>query len=178
MDAGLHCDLDAHTDRNGDAAADVDSDGNAPAYGHRDGYVDADRNTDPDGDGDFADRVDVINLSLGSPYGELYDPTTIAADNAAQLGVIVVASAGNSGDDFFVVGSPSNADRSISVAAIQHGQVTLADGEMQRVEYAAGFSSRGPRAGDAGLKPDLAAPGVGIVSASSLSGTGARTLSG
>ncbi|MCO5212134.1 MAG: S8 family serine peptidase [Caldilinea sp.] len=133
---------------------------------------------DPDGDGDFADRVDVINLSLGSPYGELYDPTTIAADNAAQLGVIVVASAGNSGDDFFVVGSPSNADRSISVAAIQHGQVTLADGEMQRVEYAAGFSSRGPRAGDAGLKPDLAAPGVGIVSASSLSGSGARTLSG
>ena len=133
---------------------------------------------DPNGDGDFADRVDVINLSLGSPYGELYDPTSVAANNAAQLGVIVVASAGNSGDDFFVLGSPSNADRAISVAAIQHGQVTLAGGQVQRVEPVAGFSSRGPRAGDAGIKPDLAAPGVGIVSASSATGSGARTLSG
>ena len=133
---------------------------------------------DPDGDGDFADRVDVINLSLGSPYGELYDPSSIAADHAAQLGVIVVASAGNSGDDFFVVGSPSNADRAISVAAIQHGQAALANGEVRRTEVAASFSSRGPRAGDVGLKPDLAAPGVGIVSASNLTGSGARTLSG
>ena len=133
---------------------------------------------DPDGDGDFADRVDVINLSLGSPYGELYDPTSVAANNAAQLGVVVVASAGNSGDDFFALGSPSNADRVISVAAIQHGQTTLPHGDVQRVEFAAGFSSRGPRAGDAGLKPDLAAPGVGIASASSLTGSAARTLSG
>ena len=133
---------------------------------------------DPDGDGDFADRVDVINLSLGSPYGDLHDPSSVAANNAAQLGIIVVVSAGNSGNDFFALSSPSNADYAISVAAIQHGQTTLPSGDTQRVEFAAGFSSRGPRTGDASLKPDLAAPGVGIVSASSRTGSAARTLSG
>ena len=41
---------------------------------------------DPNGDGDFADAVDVINLSLGSPYGNGYDTTTVAANNAGGHG--------------------------------------------------------------------------------------------
>lgn len=132
---------------------------------------------DPNGDGDFSDRVDVINMSLGSPLGDLNDTTTLAADHAAAVGVIVVASAGNAYDNRFVVGSPSNGDRVVSVAASQHGILKWEE-EEQRIDTIAAFSSRGPRTGDAFLKPDLAAPGAGIVSAANRTGTGAIALSG
>jgi minor extracellular serine protease Vpr len=42
----------------------------------------------------------------------------------------------------------------------------------------AGFSSGGPRTGDSALKPDVAAPGVGIASALAAQGTLAQNLSG
>jgi subtilisin family serine protease len=71
---------------------------------------------DPNGDGDFADHLDVINMSLGSPYGRLSDPSSIASDNASLAGVITVASAGNSGDSYTVSGSPGSAERAITVA--------------------------------------------------------------
>lgn len=119
---------------------------------------------DPNGDGDLSDRVDVINLSLGSPYGALDDITTLAAENAAAAGVVVVASAGNSGDTTYVVGSPSVGGQIISVAAGDTG--------------AASFSARGPRRADGALKPDLAAPGVGVFTAAGGTGSGGRSSSG
>jgi subtilisin family serine protease len=72
---------------------------------------------DPNGDGDFSDRLDVINMSLGSQYGTPFDPTAIASDNAASIGMIVVASAGNSGDTYYITGSPAVSGRTISVAS-------------------------------------------------------------
>jgi subtilisin family serine protease len=72
---------------------------------------------DPNGDGNFSDHVDVINMSLGSDFGNETDPTSIAANNAVQAGVIVVASAGNDGDSTFITGSPGSAARVISVAS-------------------------------------------------------------
>lgn len=71
---------------------------------------------DPDGDGDTSDAVDVINMSLGSSYGQIEDDLTLAASNAVRLGVVVVASAGNSANKPYVVGSPSIAPGVISVA--------------------------------------------------------------
>jgi subtilisin family serine protease len=71
---------------------------------------------DPNGDGDFSDRLDVINMSLGNDYGSDFDTTAIASDNAAAIGVIVVAAAGNSGNTYYITGSPATADRAISVA--------------------------------------------------------------
>jgi subtilisin family serine protease len=61
--------------------------------------------------------MDVINMSLGSPFGTADAPESVAADNAAKDGVIVVASAGNSGGAPYIVGSPSTATSTISVAA-------------------------------------------------------------
>jgi len=72
---------------------------------------------DPNGDGDFSDRMDVVNLSLGSAFGDRTNPDTIAANNLAAAGTVVVASAGNTGDTYYVVGSPGTADRVLSVAS-------------------------------------------------------------
>ena len=79
---------------------------------------------DPNGDGDFSDHLDVVNMSLGSEFGEAGDASAIASDNAARAGVVVVCSAGNSGDTYFVTGSPGAANYAISVAASVDSGVT------------------------------------------------------
>lgn len=58
----------------------------------------------------------VINLSLGGTFGTPDDPTAVAASNAALMGAVVVAAAGNSGDVPGIVGSPSTGRHVISVA--------------------------------------------------------------
>lgn len=119
---------------------------------------------DPNGDGDFSDKVDVINMSLGSTYGSMYDPSSVASDNAALAGVVVVASAGNSGNVYFATGSPAVADRAISVAAIRNHLDMLGTPTAAPVATSV-FTSRGPRRNDSVLKPDIAAPGQAINSA-------------
>ena len=81
--------------------------------------------TDPNGDGDFSDHLDVINMSLGSSYGSIYDSSAVASDNAALAGVLVVMSSGNSGDVYYVTGSPGIAARGISVAGSDDGAAIL-----------------------------------------------------
>jgi subtilisin family serine protease len=74
---------------------------------------------DPNGDGDISDAVDVINMSLGSAYGQIEDDLTAAASVASRLGVVVVVAAGNDGDRPYIVSSPSIAPEAISVAQTQ-----------------------------------------------------------
>ena len=76
---------------------------------------------DPNGDADMSDHLDVINMSLGSPFGEPNDPSAISSDNASKLGIIVVASAGNEANVPYVTGAPAIAPRAISVAATTPG---------------------------------------------------------
>jgi subtilisin family serine protease len=72
---------------------------------------------DPNGDGKFNDRVDIINMSLGSPYGQPFDDDLSAAvDAATSLGILTVASAGNSSDKPFANGTPGAAKTALSVA--------------------------------------------------------------
>ncbi|MBC7993312.1 MAG: S8 family serine peptidase [Rhizobacter sp.] len=71
---------------------------------------------DPNGDGDPSDAVDVMNLSLGSSYGQIEDDSTLALSNAVNLGVVVAAAAGNSANLPYVVSSPSIAPGVIAVA--------------------------------------------------------------
>src|SRR5689334_1143219 len=73
---------------------------------------------DPNGDGDPSDHVDVINMSLGSNFGTANDASAAASSNAVLAGVIVVTSAGNSGDTHFITSSPGSSARAISVANI------------------------------------------------------------
>ena len=118
--------------------------------------------------------VDVVNISLG--YADFFDPgqnnyttadidgdtgiTTRAADMAAALGVIVVSSAGNEGDDSWrFVTMPADGDSVIAVAAVTAGGVR------------SGFSSIGPTA-DGRIKPDIAAMGSSVRRANSSTGYG------
>ena len=74
---------------------------------------------DPNGDGDISDAVDVINMSLGSAYGQREDDLSQASVNAVNLGVIVVAAAGNNGDRPYITSSPAMPPEVISVAQTQ-----------------------------------------------------------
>jgi minor extracellular serine protease Vpr len=74
---------------------------------------------DPNGDGDISDAVDIINMSLGSGYGQEEDDLSFAAQAAVDLGVTVVASAGNSADRPYITGSPASTPGVISVAQTQ-----------------------------------------------------------
>lgn len=75
-----------------------------------------DNAADLDGNPTTVDPADVINMSLGSPYGQPEDDLTWFTNQAVSLGIIVVASAGNSANKPYIVGSPSIADGAISVA--------------------------------------------------------------
>ena len=72
----------------------------------------------------YTGKPEVINMSLGSNFGTGTDPSVLASNNAANVGIIVVASAGNAGNNAYITGSPGSADRAISVAASTTGYVT------------------------------------------------------
>src|SRR5262245_45919973 len=65
----------------------------------------------------FDDDVDVINMSLGSPFGTADDASAVASTNVTRAGVIVVASSGNNGANQYITGSPATGTGVISVAA-------------------------------------------------------------
>ncbi|MEV2242068.1 S8 family serine peptidase [Micromonospora sp. NPDC049891] len=97
----------------------------------------------------------VVNLSLGGDPTDGTDPTSQALnDLTARTGTLFVVAAGNSGAAR-TVGSPGAATSALTVGAVD------------RDDNLAVFSSRGPRLGDNGLKPEITAPGVGIVAARS-----------
>ncbi len=66
--------------------------------------------------------MDVINMSLGSPFGRRTDPSAVASTNAAAAGVIVVTSSGNSGPSQYITGSPGVATGAISTAAVDSSE--------------------------------------------------------
>jgi subtilisin family serine protease len=100
----------------------------------------------------------IINISIGGADTPEQDPLEAAVEDlTARYGVLFAISAGNDGGDQ-TVESPGSADSAVTV-----GAVTKTDG-------LASFSSRGPRRGDAAIKPDITAPGVGIVAARSKDG--------
>lgn len=112
---------------------------------------------------EWADSIGVHIVSSSLAYldfqnGFSYTPselngdvavTTVAADLAAQRGILVVTAAGNAGPGFRSVWTPADADSVIAVGA---------EDSTGAIAF---FSSRGPTA-DGRLKPDLTAPGVAV----------------
>lgn len=66
----------------------------------------------------------------------------------------------------------------LAAADGQDATVAAADLENPAFRHYASFSSNGPRSGDSALGPDVAAPGVSIVSTGVGTGNGAETISG
>jgi len=122
----------------------------------------------PVGGDPFADGVPslaphVINNSWTCPPSEGCEPDTLrtVVENVRAAGIVVVASAGNTGAACSTVDSPiATYDAAFSVGASNSS------------DDIASFSSRGPVTVDASgrLKPDVTAPGVGV--RSSLPGGG------
>ncbi len=87
---------------------------------------------DPDGDGDFSDRLDVVNLSLGSDYGAPDDPDGLFVRQLARHGVLPVFAAGNGGDLYDIGGAPGNTPEALTVASTRDSAV-LRDGAQVTV---------------------------------------------
>jgi subtilisin family serine protease len=101
----------------------------------------------------IAPKVHVVNMSLGGGPTDGTDPVAQAVDNLTrQYGTLFVIAAGNDGS-LLSVDSPGSADAALTV------------GSTTKQDTTSDFSSRGPRVGDYAVKPDIAAPGTGIVSA-------------
>lgn len=123
---------------------------------------------------EFADSAgaDIINSSLGYTNGfndpennHTYEdmdgdtaPVTIGADIAASTGILVVNSAGNSGNSsWFHIGAPADGDSVMAVAAVDGGGNYVS------------FSSKGPSY-DGRVKPNVAAKGSSATVASEWGG--------
>jgi subtilisin family serine protease len=72
---------------------------------------------DPNGDGNLRDRMHIINMSLGSDYGQPFDDDlSLAVENATSVGILTVAAAGNGSDKPYVSGTPASSESALSVA--------------------------------------------------------------
>lgn len=80
------------------------------------------RAADPNQDGSFDDRLDVVNASLGSSYG-LTSPTNAqVVANLVKAGTSLVVAAGNDGQSFYAVASPAVFPQALAVAASADNQ--------------------------------------------------------
>lgn len=99
----------------------------------------------------------ISSNSYGSLYSGAYSSSDAALDQTLwrDESMLIVVAAGNSGSGASTIGHPAHAKHALTVGALGNGASTSV----------AGFSSRGP-ASDGRRKPDIMAPGVGIISAS------------
>lgn len=96
--------------------------------------------------------ADIISMSFGYSYPEVHNDITQALSDATENGVICVASAGNSGPDYFTGSYPAAGIDVITVGATDEN------------DELASFSSWGPSFTNLAY-PDVVAPGVDIISA-------------
>ncbi|MFC7550803.1 S8 family serine peptidase [Plantactinospora sp. GCM10030261] len=98
-------------------------------------------------------RATVVNMSLGGDATDGNDPVSAVVNELTRdYGTLFVASAGNDG-----------ADETVTIPAA--ADMALAVGSVNKHDQLSPFSSRGPRRGDGSVKPEVAAPGEGIVAA-------------
>ena len=99
--------------------------------------------------------ADIVSMSLGNPTpSDGTDPVSQALNNLSETSdTLFVVAAGNDGSDKKTVGSPGVAEKALTVGAVDKTGVL------------APFSSRGPVINNYRVKPEIMAPGVGIVAA-------------
>ncbi|GAA4014157.1 S8 family serine peptidase [Streptomyces plumbiresistens] len=96
----------------------------------------------------------IVSMSLGGTASGSSDVLSETVDElSASTGTLFVVAAGNTGPAEGTIGTPGIADSALTVGAVD------------KSDKLASFSSRGPRLGDSAIKPEITAPGVGIVAA-------------
>jgi hypothetical protein len=108
------------------------------------------RVVDPNNDGNYDDKADIANMSLGG-VGDPNDALSTAVNNAVKIGVVFCIAAGNSGT-YGIIGSPGCASDAITV------------GSTDKSNFLSYFSSKGPTSDVYTIKPDILAPGSNIKS--------------
>src|SRR5262249_52536234 len=115
-------------------------------------------------------NIRIINLSLGRgiPVSYTLDPLCQAVEAAWKNGIVVVVAAGNYGrlsvngsNGFGTITAPGNDPFVITVGASKSNGTSLPSGQTK-----ASYSSKGPTTYDHIVKPDIMAPGHGVVSLS------------
>ncbi|GMU51697.1 MAG: hypothetical protein AMXMBFR33_08430 [Candidatus Xenobia bacterium] len=106
-------------------------------------------------------NIKVISLSLGagSNLKEKDDVVVLAVKAALDAGIVPVVAAGNSGPARETIGTPAVGAEVLTVGAYDDKNTATHDDDTM-----AFFSSRGPTTRDKNIKPDIAAPGVNMVS--------------
>jgi serine protease AprX len=105
-------------------------------------------------------NIRVLNLSFGTDAIQTYvlDPLNYAVEQVWQSGIAVIVAAGNRGSLPGTINKPGDDPFVVTVGAADvRGTADTSD------DVVASFSSRGPTH-DLAAKPDLVAPGVGMVS--------------
>ncbi len=123
---------------------------------------------DPDGNPSTSDNPQIVSNSWGGPQRPYFFERTSwkIVETWRALGIVPVFAAGNSGDKPKTMGTPGGFPHSFAVGATDN---------EDSIAY---FSSRGPIKwkGTSYIKPDIAAPGVRVLSAKP--GGGYQLMSG
>jgi serine protease AprX len=101
-------------------------------------------------------NLKVLNMSFSGPARSYYweDPLNQAVMKAWQAGIVVVASAGNSGPDPMTIGVPGNVPYIITVGAMTDNYTPSYSSD----DKLATFSAAGPTV-EGFVKPEIVAPG-------------------
>ncbi len=101
-------------------------------------------------------NLKVLNMSFSGPVRSYYweDPLNLAVMKAWQAGIVVVASAGNTGPDPMTIGVPGNVPYIITVGAMTDNY-TSSNSYDDKI---ATFSAAGPTV-EGFVKPEVIAPG-------------------
>ena len=94
---------------------------------------------DPDADGDLDDHLDVVNLSLGSPYSHPRFENNVAA-RLSKLGCVVVRAAGNSGNNFYALMAYDDSEITVANSmddGIENNSIEVTDPPVARDYYEA-----------------------------------------
>jgi minor extracellular serine protease Vpr len=130
----------------------------------------------------LADHADVLNMSIGSAFGNWPEsPEAVAADNLVDAGMVVVASIGNSGANggqLWSAGSPGVGHKVIGVASFDNTKATLPSfvvgGTLYGYNRAAGSLATVPQSGSGEIvftgTPTTANDGCNSFAAHSLDG--------
>ena len=96
-------------------------------------------------------NIKIVNMSIGTASSSVNDPLVEAVEHLWNMGITVVAAAGNNGPAPGTISSPGTSKKIITV------------GSSDDEQYNKIFSGRGPTR-DCIIKPDILAPGSNIIS--------------